>query len=169
MYRHLVAVEVRVERRAHQRVNLNGFPLDQDRLESLYAETVKGRGTVKEHGVLLDHILQYVPHLRPQALDHLLGAPYVRCQSSIDEHLHDERLEEFDRHEAWQTALMHLEARADHDHRTARVIYALAQKVLPEAALLALSMSERLFSARFPAPVTALPLRPLSKRASTAS
>src|SRR5215212_967758 len=108
MYRHLVAVEVRVERRAHQRVNLNGFPLDQDRLESLYAETVKGRGTVKEHGVLLDHILQYVPHLRPQALNHLLGAPYVRCQSSIDEHL------------------------------TARVIYALAQKVLPEAALLAL-------------------------------
>src|SRR5215212_10201725 len=138
MYRHLVAVEVRVERRAHQRVNLNGFPLDQDRLESLYAETVKGRGTVKEHGVLLDHILQYVPHLRPPALDHLLGAPYVRCQSPIDEHLHDERLKEFDRHEAWQTALMHLEARADHDHRTARVIYALAQKVLPEAALLAL-------------------------------
>ena len=136
--RHLVAVEVRVERGAHQRVDLDGLALDQHRLEGLDAEPVQRRRAVQEHRVLLDHVLQHVPHLGPEPLDHLLGAPDVRRQRPVHEHLHDERLEQLDRHEARQAALVHLQARTDHDDRTARVVDALAEQVLAEATLLAL-------------------------------
>ena len=37
MHRHLVAVEVGVERRANERMQLNGLALDQHRLECLNA------------------------------------------------------------------------------------------------------------------------------------
>ena len=50
----------------------------------------------------------------------------------------DERLEELERHLVRQTALVQLERRADDDDRTARVVDALAEQVLAEAALLAL-------------------------------
>ena len=41
MNRHLVTVEVGVEGRADQRVQLDGLALDQHRLERLDAETVQ--------------------------------------------------------------------------------------------------------------------------------
>ncbi len=50
--RHLVAVEVRVESRAHQRVEADRVALDQDRLERLDAHAVQGRRAVEQHGVL---------------------------------------------------------------------------------------------------------------------
>ena len=40
---HLVAVEVGVERRAHERVDLQGLALDQHRLERLDAQAVQRR------------------------------------------------------------------------------------------------------------------------------
>ena len=40
---HLVAVEVRVEHVADQRVNLDGLAVDQDRLERLDTQAVQGR------------------------------------------------------------------------------------------------------------------------------
>ena len=50
----------------------------------------------------------------------------------------DERLEQFQRHELGQTALVQLELRAHHDHGTTGVVHALAQQVLTEAAALTL-------------------------------
>ena len=47
VHRHLVAVEVGVEGRADQRVQLDGLALDQHRLERLDAETVQRRGAVE--------------------------------------------------------------------------------------------------------------------------
>ncbi len=41
MHRHLIAVEVGVEGRANQRMQLNRLAFDQLRLESLNAETVQ--------------------------------------------------------------------------------------------------------------------------------
>ena len=70
---HLVAVEVGVERRADERVDLDGLALDEHRLEGLDAETVQRGGPVQEHRVLLDDLLEDVPHLRTRALDHPLG------------------------------------------------------------------------------------------------
>ena len=70
---HLVAVEVGVEGRADERVDLDGLALDQDGLEGLDAQAVQRGGAVQEHRVLADDVLQEVPHLRTLLLDHLLG------------------------------------------------------------------------------------------------
>src|SRR5207302_993813 len=57
----------------------------------------------------------------------------------------DERLEQLERHLLRQAALMQLELGTDDDDRAAGIIDALAEQVLPEAALLALEhVGERL-------------------------
>ena len=64
--------------------------------------------------------------------------PGEQRKFGIDKLLHDERLEQFERHELRQTALMQFEGRTTHDDRTAGVVDALTEKVLTESALLAL-------------------------------
>src|SRR5215211_4408279 len=135
---HLVAVEVRVEGGTDERMDLDGLALHEHGLEGLDAEAVERRRAVQEHGVLLDDVLEDVPHFRTQPLHHLLGAPDVRRQGPVHEHLHHERLEELDGHKPWQATLVHLETWAYHDHRATGVVHALAEQVLSEAALLAL-------------------------------
>ena len=135
---HLVAVEVGVERGADQRVDLQRLALDQHRLEGLDAEAVQRRCTVEQHRVLLDDVFEHVPHLRAATLDHALGGLDVLRQLEVDEALHDERLEQLERHQLRQTALVQLQRRAGHDDRTTRVVDALAEQVLAEPALLAL-------------------------------
>ena len=61
---HLVAVEVRVERGADERVQLDGLALDELRLERLDAETVQRGRAVQQHGALADDLLEHVPDLR---------------------------------------------------------------------------------------------------------
>ena len=57
----------------------------------------------------------------------------------------DERLEQLERHLLRQAALVQLELGTDHDDRAARIVDALAEQVLAEAALLALEhVGERL-------------------------
>ena len=46
---HLVAVEVRVEGRADERVNLDRLALDEHRLEGLDAQAVERRRAVEQH------------------------------------------------------------------------------------------------------------------------
>ena len=64
VHRHLVAVEVGVERRADQRMQLDRLAFDQHRLERLDAEAVQRRRAVQHHRVLADHFLEDVPHDR---------------------------------------------------------------------------------------------------------
>ena len=52
--------------------------------------------------------------------------------------MEDERLEQLQRHQLGQPALVQLQIGTDHDHRPSRVIHPLAEQVLPEAPLLAL-------------------------------
>ena len=138
VHRHLVAVEVGVERLADQRVQLDGLALHQLRLEGLDAEAVQGRCAVEQHRVLGDDLFEHVPHLRAAALDHPLGRLDVLRVVQVDQALHHERLEQLQRHLLGQAALVQLELRADHDDRTARVVDTLAEQVLAEPALLAL-------------------------------
>src|SRR5215204_1166221 len=138
VHRHLVAVEVRVEGGTDEWVDLDSLALHEHGLERLDAEAVERRRAVQEHRVLLDDVLQDVPNLGTEPFDHLLGAADVRRQGPINEDLHHERLEELDGHQAWEAALVHLQARADHDDRPAGVVHALAEQVLTEPALLAL-------------------------------
>ena len=135
---HLVAVEVRVERGADQRVDLDGLALDQDGLESLDAEPVERRRAVQEHRMLRDDLLEDVPHFRPLLLDELLGGLDGRGDAALLELAEDERLEELERHLLRQAALVELQVRADDDDRAAGIVHALAEQVLAEAALLAL-------------------------------
>ena len=138
VHRHLVAVEVGVEGRADERVDLDGAAFDQDRLEGLDAQAVQRRRAVEQHRVVLDDLFEDVPDLGPHALDDALGALDVVRQALLDQLAHHERLEQLERHALGQTALVQLQRRADHDDRAARVVDALAQQVLAEAALLAL-------------------------------
>ena len=135
---HLVTVEVRVERGADERVNLDGLALDQLRLERLDAEPVQRRCPVQQHRVLGDDLFEHVPDDRPRALHHPLRGLDVLRVVQVDQPLHHERLEQLQRHLLGQAALVQLQLRADHDDRTARVVDALAEQVLAEPALLAL-------------------------------
>ena len=143
--RHLVAVEVGVERRADQRVQLDRLALDQQRLEGLDAQAVQRRRAVEEDRVLLDDLFEDVPDLGTLLLDHLLRALDGGDEAALFELVVDERLEQLERHLLRQAALVQLELGAHDDDRTARVVDALAEQVLAEPPLLALQhVGERL-------------------------
>ena len=134
---HLIAVEIRVERGADQRVNLERFAFDQHGLESLDAEAVKRGSAVEQNRMVLDDLFEDVPNDGILLLDQFLGLLDGGAMAALFEPVIDERLEELERHLLRQTALVQLEIRTDDDDRTAGVIDALAEKVLAEAALLA--------------------------------
>ena len=138
MHRHLISVEVRVERRADQRVNLNRAAVHQHRLKRLDAQPVQRRRAVQQHRTRLHHILQHLPDRRVAALHEALRALDVRRQLARDQLIHQERLEQLQRHPPRQPALVQLQLRAHHNHRAARVVHPLAQQILAEAPLLAL-------------------------------
>ena len=103
------------------------------------------RRAVEQHRVLLDDLLEHVPDLGDHRVDHLLGRLDVLDRLALDQPGHDERLEQLERHQLRQAALVQAQRRAGHDHRAARVVHALAEQVLAEAALLALEhVAERL-------------------------
>ena len=135
---HLVTVEVGVEGRADQRVKLDRLALDQHGLERLDAETVKRRRAVQQHRVLADDFVEDVPDFLALLLDPLLRLLQGHRQTLGVETGVDERLEQLERHLLGQAALVQLEFRTGHDDRTARIVDALAEQVLAEAALLAL-------------------------------
>src|SRR5690554_32319 len=142
---HLVTVEVGVEGRADERVQLNGLAFDEHRLERLNAQTVQRGRPVEHDGVFANDFFENVPHHRLVAVDHLLGRLDRGGQAHDFELVEDEGLEQFKRHELGQTALMQLQLRAPHYDRTAGVVDTLAQQVLTEAAALALDhVGERL-------------------------
>ncbi len=145
VYGHLVAIEVRVERGADERMQLDRLAFDENRLERLNAETMQRRRAVEQHRMLADHLFEDVPHLGALALDELLGGLDRRGETTALQLRENERLEQLERHLLRQAALVQLECRADHDDRTARVVDALAEQVLAETALLALDhVGERL-------------------------
>ena len=138
VHRHLVAVEVGIEGRADQRMQLDRLAFDQHRLEGLDAEAVQGRRAVEHHGMLADDLFQDVPHFGTLLLDHPFcrldgGGVAVLLQLGVDE-----RLEQLERHLLRQAALVQFQFGADDDDGAAGVVDALAQQVLAEAALLAL-------------------------------
>jgi hypothetical protein len=135
---HLVAVEVGVEGRADERMELDRLALDQDRLESLDAQAVQGRGAVEQHRMLADHLIEDIPDLRTLLLHELLGLLHRRREALGFEPAVDEGLEQLERHLLGQAALVELELRTDGDHRAAGIVHALAEQVLAEPALLAL-------------------------------
>src|SRR5580658_7275795 len=134
MYRHLVAVEVRVVCHAHQRMELNRLALDQDWFEGLNPQPMKRRRTIEQHRMLADDVVQDVPDVFALLLDQLLGAFNRGDVAFFFKLAVDEWLEQFERHLLRQTALMEPQFGANDDYRTARIIDPLTQQVLPETA-----------------------------------
>ena len=142
---HLVAVEVGVERRAAQRVQLDRLALDEHRLEALDREAVQRGRAVEHDGLAARDLLEDVPHARVLALDELLGGADGVREVLLLEAADDERLEQDERHLLGEAALPELELGAADDDGAAGVVDALAEQVLAEAAGLALEhVGERL-------------------------
>ena len=113
---HLVAVEVGVKGGTGQRVQLDGFALNQHGLKGLNAQTVQRRRAVEQHRMLADHLFEDIPHLGLDALDHALGGFDVVGVAAGDELFHHEGLEQLDGHFLGQAALIQLQFRADDDN-----------------------------------------------------
>ena len=137
MNRHLVTVEVGIERGTDQRVQLNGFAFDQDRFERLNAQTVQSRRAVQHDRVLADDLIKDIPDLRTLFFDQFLGLLDRRGQTLGFKTRIDERFEKFERHLFRQTTLVQFQFRAGHNDRTAGKVDALTQEVLAETTLLA--------------------------------
>ncbi|GIQ64111.1 hypothetical protein PACILC2_26790 [Paenibacillus cisolokensis] len=141
---HLVAVKVRIVRGTYERMQTDSPAFHQNRLERLNAETVQRGSAVEQHRMLLDHFFEHVPDFRAYALDLPLGALDVMGKSFVYKLLHDERLEQLERHLFRKPALIHFQARPDNDNGTAGIVDPFAQQVLTEAALLPFQhMAER--------------------------
>src|SRR5205085_10259664 len=108
-------------------------------------EPVERRGTVQQHRMLADHLVEDVPDFLALLLDPLLRLLQGHGKALGVEARVDERLEQLERHLLRQAALMQLQLRPGYDDRAARIVDALAEQVLAEAALLALQhVAERL-------------------------
>ena len=138
VHRHLVPVEVRVEGGTYQRVQADGLPFDQPRLESLYPQPVQGGGPVEEHRVAFQHILQDIPHHGLFLVDDLFGRLHGLDDAALNELADHKRLVQLGGHVFGQTALVQLHFRPDHDYRTGRIVDPFSEQVLAEAPLFSL-------------------------------
>ena len=105
---HLVAVEVGVERRADERMQLDCLAFDESRLERLDAEAIQRRARISSTGCCGSPDRGY-PRPRPLLLDQLLGLLHRRrlalgLQAGVDE-----GLEQLERHLLRQAALVQLQ------------------------------------------------------------
>ena len=134
---HLVTIEVGVERRAGERMQLDRLAFHQDRLEGLDTEAVQRGSAVEKDRMILDDFFENVPNHRVLLLDQFFGLLDGGAMAALLEPMIDEGLEQLQRHFLGQTALMQLQLRTDHDHGTAGIVDALTEQVLTETALLA--------------------------------
>src|SRR5579884_553227 len=98
MDRHLVAVEVRVEGRADERVQTNGAALYPHGLECLNAQTVQRWRAVQQDKFLFHNLFKQVPDHRvksPGSLNEALGRACSWNEIAFQELPHHEGLEEF--------------------------------------------------------------------------
>src|SRR6185312_15480485 len=133
MYGHLVAVEVRVESGADERMDFDRLAFHQHRLKSLNAQAVQRWSAVQKHRMVFNHLFKNVPDNWFLLLHHLFGLLNGGAMTRLFQAVIDEWLEQLKRHLLGQAALMQLEFRTNHDHGAARVVHALAQQVLTEA------------------------------------
>src|SRR5918996_839496 len=130
MNRHLIAVEVSIVGGTDQRMKLNCFAFDQNRLESLDAEPVQRRSTIEQNRMFTNDFIENVPHFRKLSLDHFFRAFDRRHVTALFKLVVDKGLEELERHFLGQTALVQTKLRTYHDDRAAGVIHSLTKEVL---------------------------------------
>ena len=116
MHRHLVTVEVGVECRAYQGMQLYRLAFDQHRFECLNAQSVQRRSPVQHYRMFANHILKDIPDHRGFIFDFALGCLDGAGDTHYFKLVEYERLEQFQRHFLRQAALMQFKLRAHHNH-----------------------------------------------------
>ena len=116
MHRHLVSVEVRVVSGANERMNADGFALNQLGFKSLNRQSMQSGRAIQQHRMTLGYFLENVPDLRRLALDHLLCATHGVDVTKVFQPADDKRLKKHERHLLRQAALMQLELRTNDNH-----------------------------------------------------
>ena len=116
MHRHLIAVEVRIERRTHQWVQTNRLPFDKHRLKRLNGKSVQCRRTVQKHIVMLDDFIQNFVRLFRFRIHHTPGGSHVVRVFLLNHLVDDKGLEELQRHLFRQSGLMELQLRTNNNN-----------------------------------------------------
>ncbi len=137
MHCHLVAVKVCIKRRTDQRMHLNRFPFDQNRLEGLDTQAVQRWRAIQKHVAIARHVFQNIPYFGTARFNKPSSGTHVMYMAIADKPGHDKRLEQLQSHALGQTALVQFQFRTNHNHRTPRIVSALAKQILAEATLLA--------------------------------
>ncbi len=119
-------------------MKLDGTAFYQHGFKCLNTQPVKGGGTVQKNGMFLDHLFKNVPDLGFNPLHHSLRTLDIMGKSLLHQLLHNEGLEEFQRHFLGKAALVDLELGAYNDNRTSRIVNTLTKQVLAETSLFAL-------------------------------
>ncbi|MNO59111.1 hypothetical protein D3C76_496910 [compost metagenome] len=135
MHRHLVTVKVGIVSRTYERVKTNSMPFHQDRFKCLDPQSVKGRCAVQQNRMLLNNVFKHIPDFRAYTFNFTFCTLDVMGEALVNEFFHYERLEQFERHFFRQTALVHLQIRADNDNGTTRIVNAFTKQVLAETPL----------------------------------
>jgi hypothetical protein len=135
---HLVAVEVSVESRARQGMELNGFTLDEHGEERLDTETVQRGGTVEQYGMVLDDVIKNIKDYRILSLNHLLGILDSGTVTPPEKFPDNERIKELQAHLLGKSAFIEMEFRPNNNNGTTRIIDAFPEQVLAKAPLFAL-------------------------------
>src|ERR1700730_5556159 len=117
-------------------MDANRLTLDEHWLERLNRQTVKSRSAVQQDWMPFSYLFENIPDLWRLALNHLFSATDGVHVSELLEPPNNERLKQNERHLLRQTALVKLQLRTDHDHRTARVVDSFSKQVLAESATL---------------------------------
>ena len=95
---HLIAVEVGVERRTNERVNLNRFSFDQNRLEGLNSESVQRRRAIEQHFFTFDHFFERIPNFAAILLDQFFGGLHIVREIATNQFADHEGFEQFECH-----------------------------------------------------------------------
>src|SRR5206468_2246719 len=116
MHRHLVSVEVRVVSGANERMNADGFALNQLGFKGLNRQSMQSGSAIKQDRMTLRHLFENVPDLRRLTLDHLLCATHCVDITKVFQPADDKGLKKHKSHFLRQAALMQLELGTDDNH-----------------------------------------------------
>jgi len=109
---HLIAVKIRVERLANQRMNPDGFAFHQNRLKRLNTESMQCGRAVKNYRMFGNYLIKHLPHFVGSSLRHLFGALDRGSVSLFLKPPNNKWLEKLKSHFSRQTALIHSQFRS---------------------------------------------------------
>src|SRR5665213_440406 len=116
VHRHLVTVEIGVERCTHKRMKLNCFSFDEFWLESLNTQSVQCRSTIQKNRMSTQNIFKNIPNHSVFSVNDFFRRLYRFHNSALDEFANDKRFEKFGCHVFRQTAFVQFQFWSNDDY-----------------------------------------------------